>query len=54
MLVVIHFICPVHLPVDSIMCFIFDKPTLPTHNTYYQSINLVYQRPMSYLFDKPT
>ena len=33
---------------------IFDKPTLSTHDPYYQWTNLVYQRPMSHFFDKPT
>ena len=54
MSVVTHFICPAHLPADSIMWVIFSKATLSTHNPHYQSINLVYQRLMSHLFDKPT
>ena len=36
------------------MWVIFDKPTLSTQNPHFQSINLVYRRPMSHLFDKPT
>ena len=33
---------------------ICDKPTLSTHSPNYQPINLVYQMPMSHLFDEPT
>ena len=54
MLIVTHFMCPAHLPAKLIMWVIFDKPTLSTHDPYYQSINLVYRRPISHLFDKPT
>ena len=44
----------VYFPADSIMWIISDKPTLSIHNPHYQLINLVYRRPMSNLFDKPT
>ena len=51
---VTHFVSPPHFPADSIVWVIFNKPTLSAHNPHCQSISLVYQRPMSHIFKKPT